>query len=216
MDPKGAVTARPTSAVLGFDARVEPMWLSYAERRSKMGFLERWREKRRLGRIVGAIRRAAGAPEGWDREPGACACNLKVARMGLIKEFKNYVQGAVGADTLKGWPHYQVLRDRPCYLVPLDFAQPVKVDPGGGEEPIPVASAPRLKAELAGLNERLRIDETFAIKKMVDFLDATERDIAVYEKKLGTSEGFWAKFSYVLLKKLADVSVEKKFPAIIR
>lgn len=216
MAHKVAVTDRPASVALGFDGRVEPMWLSYAERRPRMGFLERWREKRRLGRIVGAIGRAAGAPEGWDRAPGGCACNLKVARMGLIKEFKNLVQGVVDAETLKGWPHYQVVRDRPCYLVPLDFAQPVKVDPGGGEEPIPVASAVRVRAELAGINERLRIDETFAIKKMVDFLDATERDIAVYEKKLGTSDGFWAKFAYVLLRKLADVSVEKKLPAIIR
>ena len=216
MAQKGAVTARPPSAVLGFDGRVEPMWLSYAERRPTMGFLERWREKRRLGRIVGAIGRAAGAPEGWDLRPGGCACNLKVARMGLIKEFKSFVEGAVGADVAKGWPHHQALRDRPCYLLPFEFDAPVKVDPGGGEESIPVASAPRVRAELAAVNERLRIDETFAIKKMVDFLDATERDIAVYEKKLGTSEGFWAKFSYVLLKKLADASVEKKLPVIFR
>ncbi len=210
MAQKGAVTARASTAVIGFEGRVEPMWLAFAERRAAMGFLERWREKRRLGRIVAAIGRAAAAPGGWDRKPGGCACNLKVARLGLIKELKNFVKGAVDA------PHLQALRDRPCYLAPFDFAEPLRVDPGGGEEAIPVSSAPRVRAELAAVNERLRIDETFAIKKMVDFLDATERDIEVYEKRLGTADGFWAKFAYVLLRKLADVSAEKNLPAILR
>jgi len=72
----------------------------------------------------------------------------------------------------------------------------------------------RVRAELGEINDRLHIDETFALKKMVDYLDATERDIALYESRLGTSEGFWAKFSYVLLKKLMDVSVEKKLPVL--
>lgn len=216
MAEKGAPAAPPAATVLGFDGRVEPFWLGYAERRSRLGFFERWREKRRLGRIAAEVGRAAGAPEGWDRRAGACACNLRVARMGLIKEFKNYVAGAVDPETLKGWPHVHALRDRPCYMVPMDFDQPFKAGGGGGEEPVPVASAVRVRAELAAVDERLRISETFAIKKMVDFLDATERDIGVYERKLGTSEGFWAKFAYVLLRKLADVSAEKNLPAILR
>ena len=209
MAPKAA-TARLLTGVIGFEGRVEPLWLSYADRRADLGFFERWREKRRLRRIAGSVRRAAGAPAGWDRQAGGCACNLKVARMGLVKELKNFVQGTVEA------PHLQALRDRPCYLAPFDFAQPLRVDPGGGEEPVPVASATRVRAELAQVNEKLRIDETFAIKKMVDFLDATERDIEVYEKRLGMVDGFWAKFAYVLLRKLADASAEKNLPAVLR
>jgi hypothetical protein len=55
---------------------------------------------------------------------------------------------------------------------------------------------------------------TFAIKKMVDYMDATDRDIAIYEQRLGSHEGFWPKFAYVLIKKLADASVAKNLPAI--
>jgi hypothetical protein len=208
--PSKAATARVSAGVLGFEGRVEPLWLSYAERRADLGFFERWRENRRLKRIAASVRRASGAPPGWDRQAGGCACNLKVARMGLVKELKNFVQGAVEA------PHLQALRDRPCYLAPFEFAAPLRVDPGGGEEPVPVASAPRLRAELAEVNQKLRIDETFAIKKMVDFLDATEADIGIYEKRFGTAEGFWAKFAYVLLRKLSDASAEKKLPAVLR
>jgi hypothetical protein len=45
-------------------------------------------------------------------------------------------------------------------------------------------------------------------------MDATERDIAIYEQRLGSQDGFWPKFAYVLIRKLADVSAEKKLPAI--
>jgi hypothetical protein len=69
--------------------------------------------------------------------------------------------------------------------------------------------------ELSQINKKFRINETFAIKKMVDFMDATERDIGIYEQRLGSQDGFWPKFAYVLMKKLADVSVEKKLPAIL-
>jgi len=49
---------------------------------------------------------------------------------------------------------------------------------------------------------------------MVDFMDATDRDIAIYEQRLGSQDGFWPKFSYVLIKKLADASVTKALPVI--
>ena len=77
-----------------------------------------------------------------------------------------------------------------------------------------MASAVGVREELAAINKQFRIDDTFAIKKMVDYMDATERDIAIYEQRLGSQDGFWPKFAYVLIKKLADVSVEKKLPAI--
>jgi hypothetical protein len=99
-------------------------------------------------------------------------------------------------------------------LVPVIFPAPVLAEPGGGEEAIPVASSVRVRAELGEINDLFRIGESFALNKMVDYLDATERDIALYESRLGTADGFWAKFSYVLLQKLMDVSVERNLPVI--
>jgi hypothetical protein len=96
----------------------------------------------------------------------------------------------------------------------VPFTRPFTAEAAGGEEGIPVASATRVGEELAAINKKFKIDETFAIRKMVDYMDATERDIAIYEQRLGSQDGFWPKFAYVLLKKLSDVSVEKKLPAI--
>lgn len=202
----------------GFNARVESFWNTFGKIESTLGFFDRLRQRGRLKRIVKSINSQVvgqkGAPDGWEKQAGECVCNLKVAKMGLVKELKNWVKAGVEGDAVAMWPHLNALRDRPCLLVPVRFARPLSVDPGGGEEAIPVASSLRLQEELAEINREFRIDETFAIKKMVDYMDATDRDISIYESKLGTSDGFWAKFSYVLLKKVTDVSVEKKLPVI--
>jgi len=134
--------------------------------------------------------------------------------MGLIKELKNWLKVGLDGQAEARWPHLHVLRDRPCLMVPVPFTRPISADPGGGEEAFPVASATAICEELAAINKKFRIDETFALKKMVDFMDAKERDISIYEQRLGSQDGFWPKFAYVLIKKLADVSVEKKLPAI--
>jgi len=204
---------------VGFNARVEPLWYTYRRLESGMGFFEKHRERRRLRRIVEGVNaglRAAGAAvSAWDDRPGACVCNLRVAKIGLLRELKTYVEERSGADAPTRWPHVFALRDRPCLLVPLEFPRPLTADPGGREEPFPAASSMNARRELGEINERLRIDETFALKKMVDYLDATERDISIYESRFGTSEGFWPKFCYVLIKKIVDVSAEKGLPAIL-
>jgi len=211
-------TLRRIAGGTGFNARIESYWNTFSKVESRFGFFERRRERGRLKRIVKSINsQVVGqkfAPDGWDKQAGDCVCNLKVAKMGLVKELKTWLKNGLDEDPAPQWPHLHALRDRPCLLIPVKFAQPLQVDPGGGEEAVPVGSSPALQQELAEINRRFRIDETFAIKKMVDYMDATDRDIAIYESKLGTSEGFWAKFSYVLLKKLTDVSVEKKLPVI--
>jgi hypothetical protein len=204
---------------VGFNARVEPLWGTYRRLEPGMGFFEKRRERRRLRRIVESVNagvRAGGAAvPAWDDRSGDCVCNLRVAKIGLLREFKNYLLDRGGTDAPGRWPHVFALRDRPCLLVPVVFPLPVTVEPGGKEEPFPAASSIRARQELKEIDERLRIHETFALKKMVDYLDATERDISIYESRFGTSEGFWPKFCYVLLKKIVDVSVEKGLPAIL-
>lgn len=209
-------TLRRIAGGAGFNARVEPFWNTFAKIESRLGFFERRRERGRLERILKSVRRKIvaqkGDPGGWSDQTGDCVCNLRVAKMGLVRELKSWLKNGSEGDPPAMWPHLHLLRDRPCMVVPVPFATPFSVEPGSDEEAIPVVSADRLKSELAEINAAFRIDETFAIKKMVDYMDATDRDIALYEKRLGMSEGFWAKFSYVLLKKLADVSVEKRLP----
>jgi len=204
---------------VGFNARVEPIWYTYTRLKGRMKFLERWGERRRLARLIAAVNaelRRQGVPPGdWDRRTGSCVCNLRVAKTGLVGEFRRHLRQTFGEEAARGWPHLMAVRDRACYLLPHDFPRPLAVSPGRGEETIPLASAPAALRELEEVNRRLRIDETFALKKMVDFLDATEKDIQLYESRFGAEEGFWPRFAFVLLRKLAEVSASRGLPAIV-
>jgi len=215
---KPVTTFYRTQQGVGFNARVEPVWHTFSQMEASLGFFDRRRERKKVEHVVDAVNSAIvgqkGNPGGWEKTPGDCVCHLRVAKMGLVKELKNWLKIGLDGAAEARWPHLHVLRDRPCMMVPVPFTRPISVDPGGGEEPLPVASAAGVRDELAAINKQFRIDETFAIRKMVEYMDATERDIAIYEQRLGSQEGFWPKFAYVLIKKLADVSVEKKLPAI--
>ncbi|HZE98764.1 MAG TPA: hypothetical protein VE981_17255 [Planctomycetota bacterium] len=216
--PKPETTFYRTQQGVGFNARVEPVWHTFSQIEATLGFFDRRRERKKVERVIDGVNTAIvgqkGTPAGWEKAPGACICHLRVAKMGLVRELKTWLKIGLDGQAEGRWPHLHVLRDRPCMLVPARFSVPLSIDPGGGDEALPVASAPWVLEELAAINKKFRIDDTFAIKKMVDFMDATDRDISIYEQRLGAQEGFWPKFAYVLLKKLADVSVEKTLPAI--
>jgi hypothetical protein len=216
--PKPETTFYRSQNGAGFDARVEPVWHTFSQIEAAMGFFDRRRERRKVEHVVDAVNSKIvgqkGNPDGWEKSPGDCVCHLRVAKMGLIKELKNWLKVGLDGQAEGRWPHLHVLRDRPSLMVPVPFTRPISADPGGGDEAIPVASAVAIREELAAINKQFRINETFALKKMVDFMDATERDISIYEQRLGSQDGFWPKFAYVLIKKLADASVEKKLPAI--
>src|SRR5579864_1779262 len=112
-----------------FEARVEPFWHAYRSLESGKGLLERWTRRHRLRRVTDQINRHLGtsAPpaERWDRESGSCICNLRVARMGLISEFKRYL-GANGIqESATSWSHLLALRDDRCILIPQRFSKPL-------------------------------------------------------------------------------------------
>lgn len=215
---KPETTFYRTQQGVGFNARVEPVWHTFTQIEATLGFFDRRRERKKVERVVESINSLVsgqkGNPAGWEKVGGDCVCHLRAAKMGLVRELKTWLKIGLDGKAEGLWPHLHVLRDRPCMMIPLRFSKPISVDPGGGEEALPVASAPWVIEELAAVNKKFRIDDSFAIKKMVDYMDATERDIAIYEQRLGSQDGFWPKFAYVLIKKLADVSVAKNLPAI--
>lgn len=215
---KPETTFYRTQQGVGFNARVEPVWHTFSQIEATLGFFDRRRERKKVERVIEAINTAVigqkGNPAGWEKTAGDCVAHLRVAKMGLVRELKTWLKVGLDGQAEGRWPHLHVLRDRPCLMVPVRFSVPLSVDQGTGEEPLPVASAPWVLEELTAINKKFRIDDTFALKKMVDFMDATDRDIAIYEQRLGSQDGFWPKFAYVLIKKLADVSVSKGFPAI--
>jgi hypothetical protein len=151
---------------------------------------------------------------GWDETEGKCVCNLRVAKVGLPAQLLNYLPARIDRKRIAPWKHLQAQRELNAIMIPADFPEPFTVPADGGD--LQVTSSVRLKAELEQLNAILKIDETFALSKMsrIDFIDAGEREMAAYENKFATSSDFWPNFTYVLLKKLADKSVESNMPVL--
>ena len=100
--------------------------------------------------------------------------------------------------------------------LPRGLEEPFELDIIANGKPIGVGSSVRLAAELEEINRILQVEETFALAKLnrVDFLDATEKDISMYESRLAFTDQFWPMFAYVMMRKLADTGVEKQLPVI--
>jgi hypothetical protein len=199
-----------TAKGVGFNARVEPMWYSLGLVHLKLGLFQRWRAQRKVKKLVAGVtarlRKEGIEAAAWDLGDGGCVCNLRVARMGMVGELQRWLQSRLDDESYGGLVHLGGLKDSDALALPFPFKAPFAVDG------VTVASSPNLREELSVLNSALKIDDTFAIKKMVDFLDASEKDIAIYESRFGHQEGFWPKLTYVLLKKLCDVGVARKLP----
>src|SRR6185295_8639251 len=150
-----------TQQGVGFNARVEPVWHTYSQIETSLGFFDRRRERKKVEHVLDSIQSAIvgqkGNPAGWDKTTGDCVAHLRVAKMGLVKELKNWLKVHTDGTAEANWPHLHVLRDRPCLMVPVPFTRPFPADPGGGEEPIPVASSVSVRDELAAINKRFRI-----------------------------------------------------------
>ena len=149
----------------------------------------------------------------WLKAKGACVCNLRVARMGILADVREFAK--TRPDGAKRFPHVLKTREFNAAAVPVPFDRPFTIPPApGGKDPLVVVSAPRIAEELAELETTLRTEQTFRMK-MVDFLDVTSDDLAKFDAKVGEVDEFWTKFGYVLLKRLADKSGESGFPILV-
>ena len=217
--PKDSAIYRIDRGV-GFNARVEPFWYTFERLAPRLGFVQRWREKRRLRKVVSEMNEhlVKQGVEGldWEAQEGGCVCNLRVAKGGLVWELQNCLTSLGGTGSDKKWPHLMAYQDQTFYLLPVEFEEPFELEIVVNGKPIGVGSAVKLSWELEKVNEVLRVEETFALAKLkkVDFLDATENDISMYEARLAFTDQFWPMFSYVMMRKLSDTCVEKNLPVI--
>ncbi len=210
-----------------FVVNVQPFWEGVGERAKALGFFGGWKEKRRMKRLVSEVARqlaiqevAAGA---WDQAQGGTVTSFRIDRQGVLhdlREFaakledKSYVS-IVEGNQKSSFPHLMQSKERNAYYIPVEFPDPIWVSLDPNLEPVPVGSSVKLESELDALNEHLRVEETFKLKKMVDFFQASDREIAKFESTADMQGGqFWVKFGYVLIRKLAHKSVEHSLPIV--
>lgn len=207
-----------TSPAVGFNARVEPIRHTLERLEPSMGWFRRWREKRKLNRFITEVklRLPVSTPSGppWDERQGACVCNMRIAKLGVLSDLRHYASQLVGENPDLNLSHVIHHRDRDAYYIPVDFPLPMAVQDPSSRDHIPVGSSLRLLAELDEINTFIQVEKTFKLHKMVDFLDATGDALGKYQSTFGTDPTFWIKFGFVVLRKLAEKSVEHKLPII--
>jgi hypothetical protein len=198
---------------LDFNARVEPIWHNIKKLRPKLGFIGYFKERFRVKRLVKAVneglQKQGVDPAGWDRREGDCVCNMRIEKLGAIHDLRNYARERLPSSPL---PHLLQHRDRNAIYLPLEFTQPFRISDKGRNTA--VGSAVNLHKELQAVEALLRAQETLDPQKMVPFMHADSKAIDMYESKMAHDPMFWAKFGYVVLKKLTDMSAKTQLPII--
>lgn len=210
-----------------FVANVEPFWSNVERRAKELGFFGAWKERRRMKRLVAEIARLLALQEvhagAWDQKKGEVVCSFKIDRQGVLHDLREYAAkledksyvSIVEENQKSSFPHLMQSQERFAFYIPVEFPEPLWVALDPTSEPIPVGSSVKLEAELDALNESLRVEETFKLKKMVDFFAASDKEIAKFESTADMQGGqFWIKFGYVLIRKLAHKSVENGLPIV--
>lgn len=216
----------PLTEKRAFDARIENPWNDDAVSQETRFFgLRKGRKKmEKLVENVSSALTAAGLEAPWWPEVKGAkpAAHIRIDRMGVLKDLKHYAAELEGSDVnevMKGkhvptqFPNLLRHREKNSYYWPVDFVEPMWINVDG-EEPVPVGSSGGLLKELDKVNSVLKVEKTFRMQKMVDYMDADEREIAKIETYMDVSGKFWLKFGFLVMRKLAQKSVETNLPIV--
>lgn len=210
----------PKEAAPGFCAVVEPIFLSASRNEEGRNLFDRlkvkWKLKNLVDRINDGLLSQNVRPNGWENVEGETQCRLRVAKLGLLQELREYAQQKLPGSESSRFPHFLQHRDWHSYYIPVDFPRPFSVRGEGKGQMIPIGSSIRLQKELVEVNKLLKLDRGLDAGKMVAYLDVSERDILKYETTSEYTPDFWLRFGFVILKKLCDASVQHRMPIIFR
>jgi len=216
MEGHGDSTLHRLAQGMGFHARVEPLLLGAARRRRESGWWDGWGQRRRLKRLAASVNARLGAAgidgAGWDRRDGECIVYLRIEKLGLLEDLRSFARQEDASDGSARFPHLLGLRERNALGLPLELPAPLAAELDG--DPVPVFSAPRLRAELEALAPALRQGEGQAAVALANMMHASESDISKLESQALSDPLFWVRFGYTVLTKLARAGTESRLPII--
>jgi hypothetical protein len=99
-------------------------------------------------------------------------------------------------------------------LLPFKFKKPIQLKIPGRTYPMPVGSSVLLEKELEIINKHLKIENTFKIAVLPDFIEATSEQIDHFETEYSVDPSFWIKFGFVVLRTLNMKARKTQMPVI--
>jgi hypothetical protein len=206
-------TTYSLSRSTAFNARVEPIWMHFSKTKNQRGMIGSFFEKRRVKSVIASIHdglRLQKAADGgnWDREDGECAANIKVPKMGFFQELRDALRRKLQTSQQSRVEHFTRVREWNALYIPVDFSLPFEASG------VPIGSAVRLQEELKYIGQLLGLPRHMNAERMPPFMQMKIEDIAKADEKAASDRYFWPSFSFCILKKLADVSIEKNLPIV--
>ena len=156
------------------------------------------------------------------KNEGGLKANIMVDKFGLfrdVKEFAADLQARLisegGASPNPG-PLAHILNqgDTDGVFLPFKFTNPMQLKIPGRAHSFPVSSSVILEQELQLLNQHLKVERTFKIIHLPEFIEATSKQIEMFEKEHAVDPSFWIKFGFVVLRTLNLTARENKLPII--
>lgn len=111
--------------------------------------------------------------------------------------------------------HLIEIRNNIGVYLPVFFFFPMRISLKQSVLPIFVGSAPKLYMELQELKKELKSIQDIEIEDLEDFFEASEEDLEDYEAVHEGVEQFWPSFSYIILQRLAKITIKSRMPLFI-
>lgn len=212
-----------------FNAGVQP-FLHLIEDEINFWGEEKAEEKRRIREaILQEVKKAIRFETGFEEvgleaaDSAECVCKFMVDRNGMLGELQDYAinldevdsEAVYRGEEQTRFNHLVEIKDGGGFYLPHYFFFPIWIQTKALVYPVFVGSAPRLLEELELINAKLEVEKSAKLSRMPDFLMADEEQIEDYEYAFGSEDNFWERFTFVLVKKLAEKSVETRMPIIV-
>ncbi len=153
---------------------------------------------------------------------GGLKANIMVDKFGLFKDLREFASeleqrliAEAGVDVdISPFAHLLNLSDTDGVCLPFRFAHPLQLEIPGRSYPFPVSSSANLEKELELLNKHLKVERTFKITHLPEFIEASSKQIEDFEKEYAIDPSFWIKFGFVVLRTLNNTARKYKLPII--
>ena len=151
---------------------------------------------------------------------GGLQANIMIDKFGIFQDLREFASKLrkrlieeAGAPTTV-FTHLLNQGDADGVFLPFKFKKPIQLKIPGRAYSMPVGSSVILEKELEIINKHLKIENSFRITILPDFIEATSREIDQFEMAYSVDPSFWIKFGFVVLRTLNSKARSLNMPVI--
>ena len=157
------------------------------------------------------------------RRKSNCIGHFRCDRLTLLQPLQEYacfldgtsIEEVVQENAWTASLHIVMLGQHDSLIVPFEFPVPYEVEVEGRAHRFVVASAPRLLAEFAVINEYVAVEKSFGVDDFGQFVNWSKQAMERYERQEGVGRRFWAKMAMVALRGVVSRAATEELAVIL-